>query len=251
MLRHAARRRWRLRAGRLNGLGAEQGRLAPLGARTTTVSVGCCITMGSPRRAPVFSTTQGGLIFGIGGSCCDPSGCGPRGSVRRMSERYVLRHVGREIAYVLEDRALLLTFQGSERRIELDAIRSVRVARIGTLHACALTLDGGSETTIATDEPGSRAAFTSLVQALYAALASRNVPFVGGSMLVVSIIAVSCVAVAVLGACLYLGVIDAPGLETRGAIVALVCVLVGPFMAYRARPKPVMSEAELTALLPR
>jgi len=159
--------------------------------------------------------------------------------------------MGRDIEYVLDEGALLLTFQGSERRIDLDAIRGARVARIGTLHVCALTLDGGKETTIATDESGSRAAFTSLVRALYAALASRSVPFVSGSMLIVSIIAVSCVAVAVLGVSLYLGLIDVPGLQTRGAIVALVCVLVGPFMAFRARPKPVRSEAELTALLPR
>jgi hypothetical protein len=168
-----------------------------------------------------------------------------------MSERYALRHLGRDIEYALDDRALSMSIEGNERRIELDGIRAVRVARIGTLEICALTLDGGKESTIATDEPASRAAFASLVRALYAALASRNVPFVGGSMLIVSIIAASCVAVAILGACLYVGVIDVPGLQTRGAIVALVCVLVGPFMAYRARPKPVRSEAELTALLPR
>lgn len=168
-----------------------------------------------------------------------------------MSERYLLRHLGREVAYGLDERALTITVEGNERRIELDAIRAVRVARIGNLEMCALSLDAGKESTLATDEAGSRAAYASLVLALYRALASRGVPFVGGSTFIVVLIAVICVVLGAVGALLYLGVIDAPQFQTRGMILALVCAVVGPIAAFRARPKPVQSEAELTALLPR
>lgn len=167
-----------------------------------------------------------------------------------MSERYALRHIGRDVEYVVDERALVTRIEGNERRVELDGIRSVRIARLGNLEMCVLSLDGDEETTIATDEAGSRPAFRSLVLALYGALASRSVPFVCGSMFIVTVIAVISGVLASLGVLLHLGVIDAPQFQTRGTVLALVCAIVGPFVAFRARPKPVQSEAELIEMLP-
>lgn len=164
-----------------------------------------------------------------------------------MSETFELRQNGRDRAVTLEDRALVI----GGHTTGLDAIRQVGIARIGTLHICTLHMDGDREQTFATDEASHRANFAAAVRALYAALASRRVPFVAGSKVAAAIILTASAVCGLVGALFFLGVIDAPAFALRGGMLALVCGIAGPIGAVRSLPKKLSSEAELDAVLPK
>lgn|SRR3990167_9485395 len=164
-----------------------------------------------------------------------------------MSQRFELRHLGRDLTVEIREQDLVAGAQ----TVRFDAIREVRVTRIGTLEVCVLRLAAGGEHTFATDEAARRGAFASAVRALWAALAARKVPFVAGSWLMAGMIATIVVVVGVLGALVYAGVIDAPAFARRGGVLALVCAILGPVGVVRSRPRAISSAAELDAALPR
>lgn len=164
-----------------------------------------------------------------------------------MSQRFELRHLGRDLTVEVREHDLVAGAQ----TLRFDAIREVRVARIGTLEVCVLRLVAGGEHTFATDEASRRAAFASAVRALWAALAARKVPFVAGSWMLAGMIATIVVVVGVLGALVYAGVIVAPRFARRGGVLAVVCAILGPIGVFKARPRALSSAAELDAVLPR
>ncbi|MBL8945346.1 MAG: hypothetical protein JNK45_19435 [Myxococcales bacterium] len=166
---------------------------------------------------------------------------------------HVLRHVERELLVRLTADALVLRDASSTepRTIPFASIRAVKLARIGTLEGCELTLDDGSARTLSTDEAACRPAWAAIVRGLYDELAPRGVPFVAGSWLVVAILVVSCVVLGIVGALLYLGVIDAPAFRRRGIVLAIVCMVLGPIGAWAARPRAVRDAAALAKHLPR
>ena len=120
--------------------------------------------------------------------------------------------------------------------IAFDTIRKVVIGRIGEHEMCALHLDGGKELTFGTDEAATRAAYGDAVRAVWAALAPRSVPFVSGAWFLAGTVATIALVCGVLGALLFLGVIDAPGYARKGAIVAALCAIGGPIIAFRSRP---------------
>jgi len=164
-----------------------------------------------------------------------------------MSQRSELRHLGRDVSVEVREQDVVVGAQ----TFRFDAIREVRVARIGNLEMCVLRLDGGGEHTIATDEAARRGAFASAVRALWAGLEGRQVPFVTGSWLLAGIIGTIAVVVGVLGALVYTRVIDAPAFARRGGVLALVCAIVGPVGVFQGRPRAISSAAALDAALPR
>ena len=166
---------------------------------------------------------------------------------------YSLKYMGLEFNVELEEDAVVVEDAdgSSSQRIDFDSIRSVRVARIGSLDVCVLALDAGKERTLGCDEAASRTAFGEMVRALYEKLAPRAVPFLGGSAFLLVLIAVIALVLGALGLALYLGVVDAPVFRTRGLLLAVLGAVGGPIGAWMARPRPVRSEAELNALLPR
>jgi len=164
-----------------------------------------------------------------------------------MSPRFDLRHLGRDLTVEVREHDLVAGAQ----TITFDAIREVRVSRIGTLEVCVLRLVAGGEHTFATDEAARRPAFAGAVRALWAALAARQVPFVSGSWLIAGMIATITVVVGVLGALVFTGVIDAPAFARRGGMLALVCAVLGPVGAFTSRPRALTSAAALDAALPR
>lgn len=170
-----------------------------------------------------------------------------------LEPTHVLRHLGREVHVQLAGDAVVFSdASGAEaRRIDLVSIRAVRLARIGTLETCELTLDDATKRTIATDEAACRAAFAAIVSGLHERLASRRVPFFAGSWLVVMIIVASCVVLGIVGLLLYLGVLDLPAFRGRGMVLAIVAALLGPIGAWTARPRALSSAAELNKRLPR
>ncbi len=166
---------------------------------------------------------------------------------------HVLRHLGRELRVRLAADALVLWDASSPepRTIPLSSIRAAKLARIGTLETCELTLDDGSARTLSTDEAACRPAWAAIVRGLFDQLAPRGVPFVAGSWLVVGVIVISCVVLGIVGALLYLGVIDAPALRRRGIALAIACAVLGPIGAWAARPAAIRDEAALTKRLPQ
>lgn len=169
-----------------------------------------------------------------------------------LSHTWMLSHLGRDLEVRLDDRGLeLVAGTSPPARIELEAIRSVRIARLGSLEMCVLGLGQRREHTLSTDEPKTRPAFTALVRALYPPLTARGVPFVAGSSLLLGLIVVICVVTLAVGLGVYLGILDAPAFRSRGLVLAIVSLLGGPVIAWRARPKPISSEAQLVAVLPK
>jgi hypothetical protein len=164
-----------------------------------------------------------------------------------MGQRYELRRLGQVQSVEVQDRDLIL----GSRTIAFDTIRKVVIGRLGEHEMCSLHLDGGQELTFGTDEASTRAAYADAVRAVWAALASRNVPFVSGAWLLAGTVATITLACGVAGALLFFGVIDAPAHANRGAIVAVLCAIGGPIVAFRSRPKKLSTEAELEAALPR
>lgn len=163
-----------------------------------------------------------------------------------MTGRFVLRRLGQEQIVEVQDRDVIL----GSRTIAFDTIRKVVIGRIGEHEMCGLHLDGGQEYTFGTDEKSTRAAYADAVRAVWAALAPRSVPFVSGAWLLAGTVATIAVICAVVGALLFLGVIDAPAYARRGAIVAVLCAIGGPIVALRSRPKKLSTERELEAALP-
>jgi hypothetical protein len=166
---------------------------------------------------------------------------------------HVLRHLDRELRVRLAADALVLldATDAEPRTIPFASIRAVKLARIGNLELCELTLDDATTRTLSTDEAACRPAWTAIVRGLFDALAPRGVPFVGGSWLVVAILVVSCVVLGIAGALLYLGVIDAPAFRRRGLVLAVVCAVLGPIGAWAARPRTIRDAAALAKRLPR
>ncbi|MBK8715792.1 MAG: hypothetical protein IPN32_13740 [Deltaproteobacteria bacterium] len=137
------------------------------------------------------------------------------------------------------------------RRVEFAAIRSVRVARIGTLEACVLTLADGTERTIATDDRSCRADYAGFVRGLFARLHPRGIAFIAGSWLVIAIAVSACAAIGILAALAYAGVLDLPFSRTRMLVTMVVTTLACPAVVLQARPRSLRSADELDAKLPK
>lgn len=165
---------------------------------------------------------------------------------------HLLRHLGRELRARFDGDALVLRDAAATapRTIPFASIRAVKLARIGTVEICELTLDDATRRTLSTDEPECRPAYATLVRSLFDQLAPRGVPFVAGSWLVVAIIVASCIVVGILGVLVYFGVIEFPAMRARGMVLATVCAFIGPIGAWTARPRSIRDTGELAKRLP-
>lgn len=164
---------------------------------------------------------------------------------------FVLRHQGRELQVTVADDAVTIEAAAQPRRIPLADIRSVRVARIGTVEMFELELGEGGKQAVATDDRECRARFAELVRALYERLAPRGVTFVSGAWFLVVVVFAIAVVCGTLAGLVVAGVIDAPAFVRRAWVVMILCVLMGPVALWKARPKPLADRAALDAVLPR
>jgi hypothetical protein len=147
---------------------------------------------------------------------------------------------GKPIQYSLDDATLGIASEKSTRTIRLGEVRGARLAQIGTLRMCELTLVDGSKASIIGESPAP--ALQPFVEAVHARLVELGQPvqYTRGSWFLVIIMIV-------VGVC----VIAAAQLLRAGApltILGFVWMIAGPIVAWRSRPRAYDPRASLDIL---
>lgn len=173
--------------------------------------------------------------------------------VRAMGEPTQLTSFGVARGYVLDGDALVMSGKES-RTLALADIERVRLANLGEMMCCELTVRGGPPHTITTDVAGERARYAGFVRELHARLAERTgVEFIRGAWSLVVLMAVIGVVVLACGLAVHQGWIGvSPGLRGKASaimILAVIWLVAGPFLVWGSRPRPYDPKDPPAALL--
>ena len=145
--------------------------------------------------------------------------------------------------YELGDTALIMRSQSGEKTIELQDVVEVRLNELGGVGICELKLKDGRSFSVSSGKPEKASEYKEFTKELHSRLAALDPRprFLAGSWLLVGTYVSIAILVVVFAALLYFNVIELP-LQFAGKRLviigmAVVALVVGPFVYPRFRPK--------------
>lgn len=147
------------------------------------------------------------------------------------------------VSYELGDTFVSVRSQASERKIELRDVAEVRLNELGGVGICELKSKDGTSFNVSSGQQQKAGEYIGFVKELHSRLAALDPRprFLAGSWLLMGTYVVIAVLVIAFAALLYFNVIDLPIQFARRKVVligiAVVALVVGPFVYPRYRPK--------------
>jgi len=149
----------------------------------------------------------------------------------------------RSTTYELGDTSLIMRSETGEKKIELRDIAEVRLNELGGIGICELKTKDGRTFNVSSGKPDKASEYKEFTKELHSRLAALDPRprFLAGSWLLVGTYVSIAVLIVVSAALLYFNVIDLPlrfaGKRLVIIGIAVVALVVGPFIYPRFRPK--------------